>query len=398
MPRKARRPLRILAAVLSLVVAVTLGWFAAKVTLTSSETVTEAPAQKVVSTVAEQTVGKSLNYSVTSVLPTNPIFYNVLTGTVTFVSEPGVSEEGSVLYSVDNQAVRVIKSDGGFFRDLSAGAKGTDVAALQSALKRLGFLTGTADGTWGLGTTLAVKNWQKKLGTPQTGSIAHGELVAVGELPASLVLAESLAAGKPIAAGEATVSAASGDRQFRMTLTPEQARGIPQDTKVEVLTDTATWPAVIVGTEENQDGHTVFLLESPEGGPVCQAECESLGGAASLTLRAMQHVIPKVSGPAVPTIAVRTNTAGETHVLREDGSSTAVTVIGSGDGFTVVEGLAVRDKVVALEAATEPKPAAPESAPKDTPCPLRWQTCGSDTTPRATSHLPASATLSRPAP
>ena len=159
MPRKARRPLRILAAVLSLVVAVTLGWFAAKVTLTSSETVTEAPAQKVVSTVAEQTVGKSLNYSVTSVLPTNPIFYNVLTGTVTFVSEPGVSEEGSVLYSVDNQAVRVIKSDGVFFRDLSAGAKGTDVAALQSALKRLGFLTGTADGTWGPGTTLAVKNW-----------------------------------------------------------------------------------------------------------------------------------------------------------------------------------------------------------------------------------------------
>lgn len=87
----SRLPLRIVGACAALVVAGGVGWMTAQATLSSSPDVEEKPAQYVVSTVSEQTVGKTLNYSATAQLPTTPIFYNVLAGTLTSLSEPGGS-------------------------------------------------------------------------------------------------------------------------------------------------------------------------------------------------------------------------------------------------------------------------------------------------------------------
>lgn len=349
-PRKVLRALGVLVATLAIA---GIGWFAAKTTLTSSAPEAEAPAERVISTVEEQSVGKSLNYSVTSTLPTTPIFYNALVGTVTTLSAPKETKEGDVLYSVDNVPVRAVQSDVVFYRALAPGTRGKDVAALQGALGRLGYLAGSADGVWGPGTTAAVKKWQKDLGIAQSGSVQLGELVAVDQLPRALALSDTLALGKPIAEGDPTVSAGSGERTFAMILDETQSRAVPQDTAVDIIADEATWPAVITGLEEDENGNIRYLLEAPNGGPPCLEKCATLGSAPSITLRAQQHVIPKISGPAVPTIAVRTDDAGQTYVLREDNSTTPVKVLGSGNGFSIIEGLNVGDTVVILEAPSQ---------------------------------------------
>ena len=354
-PQPVRASLRVVAVLCGLALAGGLGWFAARETLSSSQTQVEAPPQHVVATVSQQTVGKALNYSVTATLPTIPVFYNSLSGTVTFVAPSGEFTEGQTLYAVDNVPVRAITSSTVFYRDLSAGTKGKDVAALQNALHSLGYLNAKADGQWGSATTTAVKAWQHSLGMPQSGVIAFGELVAVPQLPAALTLSDALALAAPVSPGTAAVSAAAGERVFYMALSQDQARMIPADTQIEILGKSATWPAVISELEENEDGTMHFILTHPNGGAPCQDDCGELDGAPTINLRAIQHVIPQVSGPGVPTIAVRTDDSGNAYVTREDGSHTPVTVKGSGGGFTIVDGLNVGDTVVALApAATAP--------------------------------------------
>lgn len=216
--------------------------------------------------------------------------------------------------------MRVIESDVVFYRDLAFGSRGDDVTAVQHALKRLGYLAGTADGRWSSGTTAAVKAWQRDLGIPQTGTIQFGELVAAEKLPASLSLSDDLALAKPVAAGDATVSASAGERTFYLALNPEQARAIPADTTIEVFGESSTWPAMITSVEETEDGTTRLVLEHTDGGPVCQDECGELVAAVTVNLRSVQYVVPKVTGPAVPTIAVRRNESGEPYVVREGGA------------------------------------------------------------------------------
>lgn len=358
MSRTKRLPLRIAGAVLALLIAETLGCVAARETLTSSQQVEETPARYVVSTVSEQTVGKTMNFAATAQTRTVPVFYNVLAGTLTSLSESGDFVEGQVLYTVDDLPVRAIKSDLVFYRDLASGARGKDVAVVQGALKRLGYLAADSDGRWGPSTTSAVKAWQRDLGASETGIIQFGEIVAVDELPAKLTLSDTLALARPVTVGEATVSAPAGERSFYLALNPDQARLIPVDATIEIFGDSTTWPAIISSVEEADDNTTRLILTHPSGGPPCQDACGEIAGTTSASLRSIQHIIPKVTGPAVPTIAVRTNELGETYVVLESGAITPVEVLGSGNGFTIVTGVDVGTQVIALEVgAVSPAPA-----------------------------------------
>lgn len=55
------------------------------------------------------------------------------------------------------------------YQTLSTGMTGTAVKNLQSALKELGYYTGSVDGVYGSGTATAVKRFQKMYGKNQTG-------------------------------------------------------------------------------------------------------------------------------------------------------------------------------------------------------------------------------------
>lgn len=348
--------------VVAIILAGVLGWIAARATLTSSQADAETPRKHVVSTVSEQTVGKSMNYSATASLPTVPVFYNGLSGTITTISKSEKFSEGDVVYAVNGIPVRVIDTGVVFHRDLGTGARGKDVEAVQSALKRLGHFAGNADGVWGPGTTAAMKAWQRELGIAASGSVQFGELAGIKKLPAVLRVSDEMARGKPIAAGDVAISAAAGERVFYLALNAEQARLIPSDATVDVIGGKETWPAVISSVEEMPDSSVRLYLEHASGGPVCHDACGDLSGAANVTFRSVQHIIPKITGPGVPTVAVRTDESGQTYVLREDGTHTPVEVLGSGNGFTIVNGVTAGQTVVAVE---QDAPAAPKDPSKD---------------------------------
>lgn len=59
-------------------------------------------------------------------------------------------------------------------RTLKSGMSGSDVAALQEALKGQGFYTGTVDGDFGSGTKRAVKAFQRAVGLKDDGVVGSG--------------------------------------------------------------------------------------------------------------------------------------------------------------------------------------------------------------------------------
>ena len=66
------------------------------------------------------------------------------------------------------------------------GAKGDDVSALQQKLKALGYLTGSADGSYGAGTVKAVEAFQKDNGLEATGRVDEDTMAALNakDIPA----------------------------------------------------------------------------------------------------------------------------------------------------------------------------------------------------------------------
>ena len=65
-------------------------------------------------------------------------------------------------------------------RTLKSGMSGSDVAALQHALKGKGFYSGTVDGDFGSGTKRAVKAFQRSVGLKADGVVGSGTRDALG--------------------------------------------------------------------------------------------------------------------------------------------------------------------------------------------------------------------------
>ena len=71
---------------------------------------------------------------------------------------------------------------------------------------------------------------------------------------------------------------------------------------------------------------------------MCGDDCGVLPNDAQVTLRSAVVIVPKVEGTTVPAAAVRTAPDGRTFVVTDAGE-VDVTVRGSGQGVTVVEGI-----------------------------------------------------------
>jgi peptidoglycan hydrolase-like protein with peptidoglycan-binding domain len=345
----SRRLVTVLVTVLALVAAVAAGWWAARATL-EPQGVEGAGSDSTVGVVwaeaTEGSVGRSLPLSTTLRQPSTVVAVNQLSGVVTQAS-PGQVDVGEVLYAVAGVPVRAVEGAVPFYRDLSPGVRGVDVEQLQAALVELGYLEGEPDGVFGPDTEAAVEDWQDDLRIPETGTVTLGELVAVASLPTVVQLGESIATGRVVGGGEEAVLAPTGEREFVLVVTADQARLIPAEATVEVTWQELTWTGVIAGSVQDEFGNTEFELTAPDGGPVCGEECESLPGDAQVTLRSEVVVVPRVEGVTVPAAAVRTRADGTVYVTTQDGEI-AVQVRASGGGVAVVDGVEAGTRVQVL--------------------------------------------------
>ena len=329
----------VLLVLLLLAAAAGAGWWASRATLTSAvpeDAGAQGGAQVVWAQASEGAVGRSLPLSTTLRQPAVPVAQNGLVGVVTRVSA-GEVEEGDVVYVVGDVPVRVVEREEPFWRDLARGVEGSDVEALQRLLVAEEHLEGEVDGDFGPGTELAVEAWQKKQGREQSGVVSLGELVAVPALPAVVQLGDSVVVGRTLGGGEDAVLAPTGQRQFVLVVTQDQARLIPAETTVEISYEDHVWDAVIASTSQDEFGSTTFELMAPDGGEVCGDECGVLPNDSQVTLRSQVVIVPRVEGTTVPAAAVHTRADGTAYVIT-DGGQVDVIVQGSGQGVVVVEG------------------------------------------------------------
>ncbi|GGK66128.1 peptidoglycan-binding domain-containing protein [Ornithinimicrobium pekingense] len=354
-----QRPLGVVLVLVLVLVAAGAAWWASRATMTSAVPVDQrqgAEQMVVWGEASSGSVGRSLPLSTTLRQPAVPVAQNTLAGVVTGVS-PGEVDQGDVVYVVGDTPVRVVEAEIPFWRDLARGVKGEDVAALQRLLVAEGHLQGEADGDFGTDTERAVRAWQEEQERERTGQVPLGELVAVPDLPAVVQLGEAVVVGKTLGGGEDAVLAPTGQREFVLVVTQDQARLIPAEATVEITYEDHTWEAVIAGSQLDEFGSTTFELTAPDGGEVCGEECGALPKDAQVTLRSEVVIVPRVEGTTVPAAAVRTRADGTAYVITPSGE-VDVTMAGSGQGLVVVRGIDPGTRVQVLDGtpSTQPVP------------------------------------------
>lgn len=272
-------------------------------------------------TVVEDTVGRVSRFPVDVVWPTQPIGYAHSNGTVTAVpTESGdLLDAGDVLYYVDLRPVTLATGAVPSFRDLGYGTKGDDVTQLQSFLITAGFLSGTADGVFGAATDKAVRSWQRSLGLEPTGTVMRGDIVYSPSTPARVVLDDSVATGMLLNPGELTVSVIAGNPS--LTVVVDANAEVPTaGTHTTVTYGDYKWDASVGGTITGSEssGTTVELVGAASAS-VCVDECGALpmevGHGEVITT---VEVVPEVTAPVVPVVALEQDSTGRYFVTRAD--------------------------------------------------------------------------------
>ena len=296
-------------------------------------------------------VGSSIELNSVASWPSTPLGVNRAVGTVTEVLV-GPGEEvrsGALLYSVDLRPVVIALGKVPSFRDLSRGARGQDVRQLQEFLVSSGFLTGPADGDFGVDTERGVRAWQRAAGMADDGVIRAGDLLFVPSLPVRLVLdPEVLRPGAQLVGGEAALSMVAAEPVFTVPASPDQASMIPLGTRVELRFAESRWEAVVTDQEASAEGDaTVQLRLGPvEGaGSICGGECGGLPVGERAVFPSTVELQPTVEGLVVPSSALRSGAGGEVTVVDAAGLSRDVTVVASARGMSVIEGLQAGDRV-----------------------------------------------------
>lgn len=364
---------RLLLAVVA-VVALLAAFWAGRVTLAPAPIDAGPVAEELTATVTEQTVGRTLNLGVTVSQPRRSVAVNHLSGVVTDVTAETKAENGSVLFAVAGLPVRAIAGEMPFYRSLTRGDSGEDVAQLNDALVDLGLLDSGSDRYDGA-TVRAVEEWQQELGAPATGDIHLGELIAFDSLPAPVTFdRDVLQLGNQLSGGENLVFTRSGAPEFRMEVQEQQARIIPESAGIQISIDDTQWEAKISGTTTTPEGNRAFALTGPDGSSVCGSECGLLSGEAEQYLPATVTLVEPVTGPGLPAAAIHTDATGTASVtiLDDDGTrhETSVHVLGAQDGVVILDGVDVGQVAVVLaESPEQSSPAPGDQEPPSTTSP-----------------------------
>jgi peptidoglycan hydrolase-like protein with peptidoglycan-binding domain len=145
-----------------------------------------------------------------------------LAGVVTRLPAAGaIIRRGQTLYALDRKPVRLLYGSQPASRELKSGELGADVLELQRNLEALGFTaSGTlhADGQFDTATLVALKEWQRALTEPATGTLPLGSVVFFpGPIRAATLTA---GAGEPVGAGTQILTATSSKPAVLVPLDP----------------------------------------------------------------------------------------------------------------------------------------------------------------------------------
>lgn len=333
---------RLLLVVVSLAVATGLvagGWWAGRTALEPPRDplVAERP---VTVPVREGTVGRSLSLTAVARWQAVTEVRSIGGGVVTSIDvEGGTIGEGERLLSLDLRPVVLLEGSVPTFHDLGPNTEGPDVQQLQAYLERADFLTVDVDDVYGPATSRAVREWQRSLRVPVTGSVAAGSVVFTPQLPARVRL--TVAVGDVISPGETLAEILGAEPQFEVALTDEQTALVPPGAQVWIRGDGGQWLATAGQLDRTENGGQRLRLAGPDGGSICGDQCDQVALDGSSSWSASIVLVPEVSGAVVPVSAVRTAADGRRFVVTDDGAEMVVDVVASADGFAVVEGVDV---------------------------------------------------------
>ncbi len=334
-----------IAVALAVAGAVLVGWWVRGVVMPDASL--EATAETGRSTsaeVVEVSVGEARKINVTVTQPVEMVAVNHLSGVVTSTAA-GRVKTGDTIYTVGSVPVVVTESSRPFYRDLARGARGGDVEALGEAMRALGYLELEPSEMFGSDLQDAVLRWQRDTGQPRTGTVLLGQVVALPDLPAAVGFGDEIAPGLELAGGEKGVQAPAGDRDFSLVLSESQRQVAPVGATVTVPYEDEAWQAVVTDVSTDDEGRVIAKLAAPEGGPVCGDDCADLPAAETTSILSEVESAPPVEGAGVPTAAIRTRADGTTYVVLQDGSERDITVVGSGQGVSVVDGVDLGETV-----------------------------------------------------
>lgn len=337
--------------VLSVALALTLGWWAAGQATRPPRVETQG-ARVVTATAQPGVLTVEQAYGVQVAWRAEPLAGAVSAGTLTSlrVGAEGASvAAGDVLYTVDLAPVVALPGDVPSFRALGVGTAGPDVRQLEAYLVASGRLD-AADDRYTEATARAVRAWERDLGLTPTGAVPEGRVVFVPRLPAVMAAAPDVRVGSRLAPGAPVVVSAVSEPEFSVRVLPEMMARITPGTPVSIDAQGTPWSAEVDRLSQTTDAPpaTVALLR-PAGGAdsICGATCAlalSLGQPSTLPGRLI--LVPRTGGPQVPTAAVRSDASGRTCVVLADRTAVPVTVRASARGVSIVDGVEAGAQVV----------------------------------------------------
>jgi Putative peptidoglycan binding domain/HlyD family secretion protein len=194
------------------------------------------------------------------------IVHQAAPGILTGAAEPGTMvERGGLLYSVANQAVRLLHGDLPAYRDFVAGmSDGPDVRQLEQNLFDLGMDPSrliTVDNRFTSATDAAIRRWQAAQGLPAAGRTGGLPLGRVVFLPVALRVNQVTAAvGTMVGPNEPVLAASSTTRVVTAEVSADRQASVDVGDEVMVsLPSGAPVPGTIlrvgrVATVDEQNG------------------------------------------------------------------------------------------------------------------------------------------------
>jgi len=342
------RWLRLVSLAVVLVAVGLLGYWAGREALEPPEDPIDEAPDYLIYTVGVDTVGRSVSFTAIGEWVVTPVGWTGGSGTVTSIDVAAgeTVSAGDILYTLDLRPVVAAEGEVPMFRSLGLRSEGRDVAQLQTLLSTLGFFQGEVDGTFDASTRTAVRAWQDWLGVDDDGVVQPGAIVFMPSLPARIVLSESVTVGGRFGGGEEVVSVLPEAPRFHIPLAAEQAALVPLTADVVVQYAEGSWSGRIEHAVETEFDQLELVLTGPAGGSLCADACTEWVDLTSPTdFRANIIVIPETTGVAVPVAGISSNPGNSTFVTLADGAMIPVTILASGNGLAIVDGLAAGTEI-----------------------------------------------------
>ena len=346
------------------------------VTSTSNQSASAAQAPPTTAKVVRQTLSAmiSLNGTLTYQAGSDGSPYSVINQAQgVYTALPGIGQvisQGQVLYDVNDNPVVLLYGLVPFYRTLSAGSTGPDVAQLNADLVALGYASTSqlspTSASFESATTTALVRLQGALGVAQNGTLSLGQ--ALFDPTAVRVTTLSVPLGGAAQSGQTVMVGTSTTRQVEVALDASQQSDVGVGNEVNItLPNNQTSPGVVsgVGTVASCPPGSTSGASNASSTTTGTGTCSSSSSGSVVTPTVSLNVTP--SDPAATgtwdhaPVQVRITTASVpdalvvpvTALLARSGGGYAVEVVGSaGDHHLVTVSLGLFDDAEGLVQVT----------------------------------------------